>query len=102
MEKLCRNGIYLGERRVLSEIPNAIGYHRIVETSENGFLVRQYIHSSLYDRMRCVQLSYVLRILHYFFQDSIWLQIRSCLALSCFSQDLLSDHQQYAAFLGGH
>jgi phosphoinositide-3-kinase regulatory subunit 4 len=36
---------------VLAEIPNALGYHRIVETSTNGYLVRQFIHSSLYDRI---------------------------------------------------
>lgn len=41
----------LEERRVLADIPNALGYHRILETSTNGYLVRQYIHSSLYDRM---------------------------------------------------
>lgn len=35
----------------MADIPNAIGYHRIVETGTNGFLVRQYIHSSLYDRL---------------------------------------------------
>ncbi|KAF2102895.1 phosphoinositide 3-kinase regulatory subunit 4 [Rhizodiscina lignyota] len=39
------------ERRILNDIPNALGYHRILETSTNGYLVRQYIHSSLYDRM---------------------------------------------------
>ncbi|KAF1817401.1 phosphoinositide 3-kinase regulatory subunit 4 [Eremomyces bilateralis CBS 781.70] len=39
------------ERQILADIPNAIGYHRIVETGTNGFLVRQYIHSSLYDRL---------------------------------------------------
>ncbi|KAK7526993.1 uncharacterized protein IWZ02DRAFT_445112 [Phyllosticta citriasiana] len=41
----------LNERRVLSEVPNALPYHRILETSTNGFLVRQFIHSSLYDRI---------------------------------------------------
>ncbi|KAF2238845.1 phosphoinositide 3-kinase regulatory subunit 4 [Viridothelium virens] len=39
------------ERRLLSEVPNALGYQRIVETGTSGYLVRQYIHSSLYDRM---------------------------------------------------
>ncbi|KAK8212083.1 hypothetical protein IWZ01DRAFT_468024 [Phyllosticta capitalensis] len=41
----------LHERKVLSEVPNALPYHRILETSTNGFLVRQFIHSSLYDRI---------------------------------------------------
>ncbi|KAF2083646.1 phosphoinositide 3-kinase regulatory subunit 4 [Saccharata proteae CBS 121410] len=39
------------ERKVLADVPNALAYHRILETSDNGFLVRQYIYSSLYDRM---------------------------------------------------
>lgn len=41
----------LHERRLLADVPNALPYHRILETSTNGFLIRQYIHSSLYDRM---------------------------------------------------
>jgi phosphoinositide-3-kinase regulatory subunit 4 len=40
------------ERKELSDIPNGLGYHRIQQTSMAGYLVRQYIHSSLYDRMR--------------------------------------------------
>lgn len=43
--------IVAAERKELAEIPNALGYHRIVETSTNGYLVRQYINNSLYDRM---------------------------------------------------
>ncbi|KAL4988065.1 hypothetical protein BDW68DRAFT_159933 [Aspergillus falconensis] len=39
------------ERKLLSDIPNALGYQRVLETSTGGYLVRQYIHSSLYDRM---------------------------------------------------
>ncbi|GAB1199336.1 hypothetical protein APSETT444_008682 [Aspergillus pseudonomiae] len=39
------------ERKLLSDVPNALGYQRILETSTGGYLVRQYIHSSLYDRM---------------------------------------------------
>ncbi|KAL5441282.1 hypothetical protein PMIN07_004306 [Paraphaeosphaeria minitans] len=39
------------ERNVLAEVPNALGYHRILETAVGGYLVRQYIHSSLYDRL---------------------------------------------------
>lgn len=41
----------LHERKLLADVPNALPYHRIMETSTNGFLIRQYIHSSLYDRM---------------------------------------------------
>ena len=32
-------------------MPNALAYQRIIETETNGFLVRQYLYSSLYDRM---------------------------------------------------
>ncbi|KAI9713419.1 MAG: Serine/threonine-protein kinase [Bogoriella megaspora] len=39
------------ERRLLAEVPNALGYQRIVETGTSGYLVRQYVYSSLYDRM---------------------------------------------------
>ena len=43
--------MYLGERKGLVEVPNALAYQRIVETDTSGFLVRQYLYSSLYDRM---------------------------------------------------
>jgi phosphoinositide-3-kinase regulatory subunit 4 len=46
--------VYTGERKLLSDVPNALSYERILETSTSGYLVRQYIHSSLYDRMRYV------------------------------------------------
>lgn len=35
----------------MADVPNALAYQRIVETETNGFLVRQYLHSSLYDRL---------------------------------------------------
>ncbi|QSS58835.1 VPS15 protein kinase [Histoplasma capsulatum] len=41
----------LHERDILEDVPNALGYQRILETGTGGYLVRQYIHSSLYDRM---------------------------------------------------
>ena len=44
--------LYVDERRLLADVPNALAYHRIIETGVGGFLVRQYIHSSLYDRLR--------------------------------------------------
>lgn len=40
------------ERSLLAHVPNALPYHRIIETAACGYLVRQYIHSSLYDRLR--------------------------------------------------
>ncbi|EXJ55414.1 VPS15 protein kinase [Cladophialophora yegresii CBS 114405] len=39
------------ERNILAEIPNALAYQRIVEVPSGGFLVRQYMFSSVYDRM---------------------------------------------------
>jgi phosphoinositide-3-kinase, regulatory subunit 4 len=39
------------ERAALRDVPNALGYQRILETANGGFLGRQYIHSSVYDRM---------------------------------------------------
>ncbi|KAM0715839.1 hypothetical protein Q7P37_008353 [Cladosporium fusiforme] len=39
------------ERRTLEDVPNVLTYSRVLETSNFGILVRQYIHSSLYDRM---------------------------------------------------
>jgi phosphoinositide-3-kinase regulatory subunit 4 len=39
------------ERKLLADVPNALAYHRILETGASGYLVRQYIHSSLYDRL---------------------------------------------------
>lgn len=41
----------LEERRLLADVPNSLGYHRILETAIGGYLVRQYVHSSLYDRL---------------------------------------------------
>ena len=39
------------ERDILVTLPNTIGYRKVLETVTSGFLVRQYLHSSLYDRM---------------------------------------------------
>lgn len=36
---------------MLVDIPNALGYQRVVETETNGYLVRQYLYNSLYDRL---------------------------------------------------
>ncbi|KAI4252569.1 MAG: hypothetical protein LQ352_004231 [Teloschistes flavicans] len=39
------------ERDALADVPNVLGYQRVLETTTNGYLVRQYMYSSLYDRM---------------------------------------------------
>ncbi|KAI8629567.1 hypothetical protein F5Y19DRAFT_433492 [Xylariaceae sp. FL1651] len=41
----------LQERDKLRDVPNALGFERAFETQTNAYLVRQYIYSSLYDRM---------------------------------------------------
>ncbi|KAK4246447.1 hypothetical protein C7999DRAFT_42134 [Corynascus novoguineensis] len=39
------------ERRLLTDVPNALPYQRAIETETNGYLVRQFLYSSLYDRL---------------------------------------------------
>ncbi|KAK4574785.1 Serine/threonine-protein kinase [Recurvomyces mirabilis] len=39
------------ERQALADVPNVLNYVRIRETGAVGLLVRQYVHSSLYDRI---------------------------------------------------
>jgi phosphoinositide-3-kinase, regulatory subunit 4 len=39
------------QRKALSEVPNALGFQRVVETDTNGYLVRQFLYNSLYDRL---------------------------------------------------
>ena len=41
----------LHERDVLASIPNALGYQRVIEVANGGFLVRQFINNSAYDRL---------------------------------------------------
>ncbi|TRX96854.1 hypothetical protein FHL15_002160 [Xylaria flabelliformis] len=41
----------LEERDKLRHVPNALGFERAFETQTHAYLVRQYIYSSLYDRM---------------------------------------------------
>ena len=41
----------LQERRTLADIPNALGYQKLVESGDAGFLLRQYMFSSVYDRL---------------------------------------------------
>jgi phosphoinositide-3-kinase, regulatory subunit 4 len=41
----------LEERNALATISNALGYQRVIEVGSGGFLVRQYINNSVYDRL---------------------------------------------------
>lgn len=60
------------ERDILSDVPNAIAFQKVLETDRAGYLIRQYFFSSLYDRIRygaapstltlcyCVILAYII------------------------------------------
>ncbi|KAH7327960.1 hypothetical protein B0I35DRAFT_366464 [Stachybotrys elegans] len=39
------------QRKLLANVPNALGFQRVIETETNGYLVRQFLYSSLYDRL---------------------------------------------------
>ena len=43
---------FQGERDALADVSNALSYQRVLETATNGYLVRQFLYSSLYDRIR--------------------------------------------------
>lgn len=59
------------ERDALLDVPNALGYERVFETNSNGYLVRQYLYSSLYDRMRYARLQCVPDVTDYWQHPSI-------------------------------
>lgn len=42
----------LGQRQVLTSVSNAFPYIQILETDRAGYLVRQYIKTNVYDRIR--------------------------------------------------
>lgn len=44
------------EREALGDIANVYSYQNFVETEKAGYLIRQWVASSLYDRIRCVGL----------------------------------------------
>lgn len=41
------------EREALADIPNIYNYQAFVETEKAGYIIRQWLASSLYDRIRC-------------------------------------------------
>ncbi|UNI21996.1 Non-specific serine/threonine protein kinase [Purpureocillium takamizusanense] len=43
--------LLIQQRKALATVPNALGFQRIIETETNGYLVRQFQYSSLYDRL---------------------------------------------------
>lgn len=40
------------EREALADIPNVYTYQSFVETEKAGYMIRQWVASSLYDRIR--------------------------------------------------
>ncbi|KYK59601.1 phosphoinositide 3-kinase regulatory subunit 4 [Drechmeria coniospora] len=43
--------LLIKQRKALADVPNALVFQRIIETETNGYLVRQFQHDSLYDRL---------------------------------------------------
>lgn len=39
------------ERESLADVPNVLTYQKVVETERAGYLIRQWLHSNLYDRI---------------------------------------------------
>lgn len=46
----------LEEYDLLDNVPNAFYFQRVMETDRAAYLVRQYLYSSLYDRIRYVSM----------------------------------------------
>jgi len=45
-------GLCVEERERLLDVPNAFPYVRCIETEKAGYLIRQFLYGSLYDRIR--------------------------------------------------
>ena len=43
-----------GDKEALGDIPNVYNYQAFAETEKAGYIVRQWVASNLYDRIRCV------------------------------------------------
>lgn len=41
------------EKKALQDVPNVYSYQVFLESDKAGYLVRQWVASSLYDRIRC-------------------------------------------------
>ncbi|KKK12764.1 hypothetical protein P175DRAFT_0454689 [Aspergillus ochraceoroseus IBT 24754] len=78
------------ERKLLSDVPNALSYQRVLETSTGGYLVRQYIHSSLYDRMSTRPFPEDIEKKWIAFQ--LLCALRDCHALDVFHGDIKSEN----------
>jgi len=54
------------DREALADIPNVYNYQAFVETDKAGYIIRQWVASSLYDRIRSVANCLQPRHLHVF------------------------------------
>jgi hypothetical protein len=57
---ILRAQAYVGleERDALVDVPNAFPYIRCIETEKAGYLIRQHLYGSLYDRIRLIHYSF--------------------------------------------
>ncbi|KAJ5894840.1 hypothetical protein N7495_006531 [Penicillium taxi] len=78
------------ERKLLSDVPNALSYERILETGPSGYLVRQYIHSSLYDRMSTRP--FLEHIEKKWIAFQLLCSLRDCHALDVFHGDIKTEN----------
>lgn len=53
--------IALVEREALEGIPNVYSHQTFFETDQAGFIIRQWVSSSLYDRIRCLVVSFTIQ-----------------------------------------
>ena len=64
----CNPALVPAERENLVDCPNVLSYQRGLETERGGYLIRQWVASNLYDRIRSVTTTLKTRA-------SIWLLI---------------------------
>ena len=60
------------DREALSDLANVYSYQSFVETDKAGYVIRQWVASSLYDRIRCVQL---LAQLYLSAHEQLWVHL---------------------------
>jgi phosphoinositide-3-kinase, regulatory subunit 4 len=82
--------IIIEERSALENIPNTLGYQRILETANGGYLGRQYMHSSVYDRMSTRPFLEVVEKKWMAFQ--LLCALRDCHAREIFHGDIKSEN----------
>jgi phosphoinositide-3-kinase regulatory subunit 4 len=49
---LTHKPTFTAEREALIDIPNVYNYQAFVETERAGYIIRQWVASNLYDRIR--------------------------------------------------